>query len=117
MDQSNDYLGEEKLGKLMFQFSVPCILSLLVASLYNIVEQIFIGQGIGYLGNGVTNVVFPIIIIAFALFIGDGCAAYLSICQEKKDQEGAHKSVRNAIVILTDVSILYTALLVRLYQP
>ena len=61
----------------MLKFSVPCIMSLLVSSLYNIVDQIFIGQGIGYLGNGATNVVFPVTIIALAmaLMVGDGCAA------------------------------------------
>lgn len=59
MNQSMNYLAEEKTGKLMLKFSIPCIMSLLVASLYNIVDQIFIGQGIGYLGNGTTNVVFP----------------------------------------------------------
>ena len=50
-------LGEEKIGKLLLKYSVPCILSLLVSALYNIVDQIFIGQGVGYLGNAATNVV------------------------------------------------------------
>ena len=82
---ANHYLAEEKIGKLMLKFSIPCIMSLLVSALYNIVDQIFIGRGVGYLGNGATNVVFPITIIALAiaLMIGDGCAAYLSICQGK----------------------------------
>lgn len=109
---SNQYLAEESIGKLMCKFSIPCIMSLLVSSLYNIVDQIFIGRGVGYLGNGATNVVFPITIIALAiaLFIGDGCAAYLSICQGKKDAESAHKSVGNAIVIIVGVSIVLTLL-------
>ena len=83
MSQTNNYLAEEKIGKLMAKFSIPCIMSLLVASLYNVVDQIFIGWGVGYLGNGATNVVFPITVIAlaFALFVGDGCAAFLSLCQ------------------------------------
>lgn len=82
----NCYLAKEPIGKLMLKFSIPCIMSLLVSALYNIVDQIFIGRGIGYLGNGATNVVFPITIIALslALLVGDGCAAFLSICQGKK---------------------------------
>lgn len=113
MTQSNNYLTQEKTGKLIMKFSIPCIMSLLVASLYNIVDQIFIGQGIGYLGNGATNVVFPITVIAlsFALFIGDGCAAYLSICQGKKDHKGASNSVGNAISLLVLVAVLFTLLL------
>lgn len=82
----NRYLAEEPIGRLMLKFSIPCIMSLLVSALYNIVDQIFIGRGVGYLGNGATNVVFPITIIALslALLIGDGCAAFLSICQGKR---------------------------------
>lgn len=106
----NQYLAEERIGKLMLKFSVPCIMSLLVSSLYNLVDQIFIGRGIGYLGNGATNVVFPITIIALAiaLLVGDGCAAYLSICQGKNDTESAHKSVGNAVGILVVSSIVLT---------
>ena len=71
---SNRYLAQAPIGGLMLKFAVPCILSLLVSSLYNIVDQIFIGWGVGYLGNGATNVVFPITVIALAvaLMIGDG---------------------------------------------
>lgn len=109
--RSNHYLAEEGIGKLMLKFSVPCIMSLLVSSLYNIVDQIFIGRGIGYLGNGATNVVFPITIIALALalFIGDGCAAFLSLCQGKKDEESAHRSVGMAVVVAVGASLLLTA--------
>lgn len=108
MEQSNQYLAEAPIGKLMVRFSVPCILSLLVSSLYNIVDQIFIGQGVGYLGNGATNVVFPITIIALAvaLMIGDGCAAFLSICQGQQDTEQAHRSVGNAIALLVISSLV-----------
>ena len=109
MNHSNNYLAEEKIGKLMLKFSIPCIMSLLVASLYNIVDQIFIGQRIGYLGNGATNVVFPVTVIAlaFALLVGDGCAAFLSICQGRRDPESAHKSVGNAITVILVISILF----------
>ena len=57
----------EPIGRLIAKFAIPCVISLLVNSLYNIVDQIFIGWGVGYLGNGATNVVFPITIVALAL--------------------------------------------------
>ena len=106
--QANSYLGEEKIGKLILKFSIPCIMSLLVSALYNIVDQIFIGRGVGYLGNGATNVVFPITIIslAIALMLGDGAAAFLSLCQGKKDTESANKSVGNAVMLLAFFGIL-----------
>lgn len=107
-EQANQYLAEQPVGKLMLKFSVPCVLSLLVSSLYNIVDQIFIGWGVGYLGNGATNVVFPITIIALAiaLMIGDGCAAFLSICQGRRDGESAHRGAGNAIVMLILSSVV-----------
>ncbi|MCR5271390.1 MAG: MATE family efflux transporter [Lachnospiraceae bacterium] len=107
-ETSNTYLAKEKVGKLILKFSIPCIMSLLVSALYNIVDQIFIGRGIGYLGNGATNVVFPITIIslAIALMLGDGSAAYLSLCQGKKDIKSANKSVGNAITLLVSCGII-----------
>lgn len=105
---SNQYLAEAPIGKLMMKFSIPCIMSLLVSSLYNIVDQIFIGRGVGYLGNGATNVVFPITVIALAiaLMIGDGCAAFLSICQGKKDTNSTRNGAGNAVVVLVLSSII-----------
>jgi Na+-driven multidrug efflux pump len=101
-ESSNNYLADEKIGKLILKFSIPCILSMLVSSLYNIVDQVFIGRGIGYLANGATNIVFPITVVALAvaLMIGDGCAAYLSLCHGRGDKESAHRSVGNAVVSL-----------------
>ena len=106
--EQNNYLGEEKIEKLMIRFSIPCIMSLLIAALYNMVDQIFIGHGIGYLGNGATNVVYPITVIALALslIIGDGCAAYLSLCQGKGEIQKSHQSVGNAILLAILVGIL-----------
>ena len=80
MEQTNQnrMLGEEKISKLLIKFSIPCILSLLISALYNIVDQIFVGNSeLGYLGNAATGIVFPILIIAqaFAWCIGDGSAA------------------------------------------
>ena len=56
-------LGKEKIGKLLLKFAIPCIISMLINSIYNIVDQIFIGKGVGSLGNAATNVIFPIVII------------------------------------------------------
>ncbi|MBQ7343179.1 MAG: cytidylate kinase family protein [Clostridia bacterium] len=92
--------GEGNLSRLMLKFSIPCILSQLVSSLYNIVDQIFIGNSeLSALGNAATGVVFPVFIIAqaFAWCFGDGCAAYLNICQGKNDYENAHRAIGASI--------------------
>ncbi len=110
--EKENILGTEKIGKLVRKFSIPCIISLVVNSLYNIVDQIFIGQGVGYLGNGATNVVFPLTIIglAFALMFGDGASAYLSLKLGEKKKEEAAKGVGNGIVMSIIVSILFCAI-------
>ena len=79
--KASSYLRTEPLGRLLLKFSVPCVLSMLVSALYNIVDQIFIGQSVGYLGNAATNVVYPftVVALALALLIGDGSAAFLSL--------------------------------------
>ena len=102
-------LGTEKIGKLLKQFAIPCIISLVVSSLYNIVDQIFIGQGVGYLGNAATNVVFPITVIsmAFALMIGDGASAYLSLSLGKGDKDSAKKGVTNGIMMSAILGIVF----------
>lgn len=114
--KSNRYLAEAPIGPLIMKFAVPCILSLLVSSLYNIVDQIFIGWGVGYLGNGATNVIFPITVIALAvsLMVGDGCAAFMSICQGKNDTESAGRSVGNAITLLVASSVVMVILFIVL---
>lgn len=98
----------EPVGKLIAKFAVPCVISLLVNSLYNIVDQIFIGRGVGYLGNGATNVVFPITVIAlaFALLIGDGGAAFLSLKLGEGDKKSAQKGVGNAITMVTVAGVV-----------
>ena len=111
-ETANRELGQAPVGKLMARFAIPCIMSLLVSALYNIVDQIFVGRGVGYLGNGATNVVFPVTVItlAFALAIGDSCAAFLSLCQGQQDTENAHHSVGNAVALTVLVSLLLTAI-------
>ena len=95
-------LGKTGINKLMLKFSIPCIMSLLISSLYNIVDQIFIGNSeLSALGNAATGVVFPVFIIAqaFAWCFGDGCASYLNICQGRKDEENAHSAVGGSITL------------------
>ena len=101
------------------KFAVPCVISLLVNSLYNIVDQIFIGWGVGYLGNGATNVVFPITIIAlaFASMIGDGGAAFLSLKLGEGDIDSAKKGVGNAVIMVTVVSIALMAVFLIFINP
>ena len=85
-------LGKEKIGKLLKAFAIPCIISLVVNALYNMVDQIFIGWGVGYLGNGATNVIFPITVLclAFSLMFGDGTSAYLSLKLGEKNKKDAN---------------------------
>ena len=111
-NQRTNYLGEEKIPKLMLKFSIPCILSLLVSALYNIADQIFIGNSeLSALGNAATGVVFPMFVIAqaFAWCFGDGCAAYLSICQGKRDMKKAPVCIGSGITITLLTSIVLTA--------
>ena len=124
MEKEENILGTEKVGKLIRKFSIPCIISLLVNSLYNIVDQIFIGWGVGYLGNGATNVVFPLtmICLAFALMFGDGTSAYLSLKLGEKRKEEAEKGVANGIlisvitaVVLCAVSLIFLPQLLNLF--
>ncbi len=119
MDTSQ-YLGKEKITKLMLKFSIPCILSLLVSSLYNIVDQIFIGNSeLSTLGNAATGVVFPVFIIAqaFAWCFGDGCAAYLNICQGRKDSQNAHKAIGTGMLLTLLASLTIMGIFYPLKTP
>ena len=109
MEENENILGTEKISKLIRKFSIPCIISMLVNSLYNIVDQIFIGRGVGYLGNGATNVVFPLVMIglAFSLMFGDGTSAYLSLKLGEKKKKDAEVGVGNGILISTIISIIF----------
>ena len=112
MEQTENILGTEKIGKLIRKFSIPCIISMLVNSLYNIVDQIYIGQGVGYLGNGATNIVFPIVMIslAFSLMLGDGSSAYLSLKLGEKKKKDAELGIGNGIMLSVIVSIIFCAI-------
>lgn len=109
MEKEENILGTERIGKLIRKFSIPCIISMVVNALYNMVDQIFIGHGVGPLGNGATNVVFPLSVIglAFALMIGDGTSAYFSLKLGEKKEEEAKKGVGNGIAMIIMVSLVF----------
>lgn len=98
--ENNQYFGTEKVGKLLAQFAIPCIFSLIISCLYNIVDQIFVGNGVGYLGNAATGVIFPITVVGWgmSLFFGDGAAASLSVSLGRNETEKIHKGVGNAVL-------------------
>lgn len=117
--EKQNIFATEPIGKLIMKFAIPSVIALLVNSLYNIVDQIFIGWGVGYLGNGATNVVFPITIIALALsmMIGNGGAAYLSLKLGEGQIESAKQGVGNAIVLSVIVSVILTAVFITFIDP
>ncbi len=98
MENSN-YLGTEKVGTLLRRFAIPCICSLIISCLYNIVDQIFVGNGVGYLGNAATGVIFPITVVGWglSLFFGDGAAASLSVSLGRGETKDIPRSVGGAI--------------------
>lgn len=115
MGESNtQFLGEAPIGSLMRKYAVPCIISLLVGALYNIVDQIFIANAsyLGSYGNAANTVVFPLTVIALAIavMIGDGCCAFVSLSLGKKESETARKSVGNAIIMVVVSSLILTVL-------
>ena len=114
MEKSNQSpLGTQKLGTLMREYCVPCIISLLVGALYNIVDQIFIANAdyLGSFGNAANTVVFPLTVIALAVavMLGDGCCAFVSISLGQKNTEKANRSVGNAVFLTVVSSLLLTA--------
>ena len=103
-ENTNQFLGEARIGKLMGKYAIPCIISLLVGALYNIVDQIFIANAsyLGSYGNAANTVVFPLTVIALAIavMIGDGCCAFVSLSLGRKEPEEAKQSVGNSIVMV-----------------
>ena len=114
MESSNQFLGTERIGKLMQKYAIPCIISLLVGALYNIVDQIFIANAsyLGSYGNAANTVVFPLTVVALAIavMIGDGCCAFVSISLGQNEIPKAKRSVGNAVVMCLVSSIVLAAL-------
>ncbi len=114
MDTGNQFLGTERIGKLMRQYAIPCIISLLVGALYNIVDQIFIANAsyLGSYGNAANTVVFPLTVVALAIavMIGDGCCAFVSMALGRNEVDKAKRSVGNAVVLSIAGSLVLTAI-------
>lgn len=112
-------LGTKKIGSLLAKFAIPGIVSMVVNAFYNIIDQIFIGHGVGYLGNGATSVIFPLttLAMAFALLFGDGAAAYMSLKQGEKKPEEAKKGTAAGILGFAGVGLILGILFVIFIKP
>lgn len=120
-EKSNQFLETEPVGTLMGKYAVPCIISLLVAALYNIVDQIFIANAsyLGSYGNAANTVVFPLTVVALAIavLIGDGCCAFVSICLGANEKENAQKSIGSATLLCVIASLVLTAIYLVFQEP
>ncbi|MBU4438928.1 MAG: MATE family efflux transporter [Acetobacterium sp.] len=119
IETKENTLGTDPIGKLMVKFAVPSIIAMVVNALYNIVDQIFIGRGVGFLGNGATNVVLPItiLVIALALLIGDGGAAYMALQLGKGDKKAAAKGVGNVVTLAILLGIGFAIICMVFLEP
>ena len=120
-EKKNNFLEGAAIPRLIRQYALPCIISLLVAALYNIVDQIFIANAsyLGSYGNAANTVVFPLTVIALAIavMIGDGCCAYVSLNLGRKDVSAAKKSVGNSIIMAIISSIVLTVIYLAFSSP
>ena len=112
-------LGTERIGKLIVRYAIPTIISNVVNSLYNMVDQIFIGNGVGYLGNAATNIILPLMtfVMALGMMIGDGTAAYMSLNLGKNKPEKAAKGVGNAITLTVGIGVVVAVITEVFLQP
>ena len=97
--KTSSYLKTEPLSRLLLRYSVPTTLTLMVNYLYNVVDQIFVGQGVGITGMSAINVAFPVSILvnAVSLLLGDGCAANVNLCLGRKEQKTADRIFGHAV--------------------
>lgn len=119
--RSNAFLETEKIGKLMRKYAIPCVISLVVGALYNIVDQIFIANAdyLGSYGNAANTVVFPITVLALgiAVMLGDGCCAFVSIALGSNQKSDANRVIGNAIWLCVALSIILTAIYLGFSEP
>ena len=106
---SENYIENEKLSKLIMKFSIPCVIAMVANALYSTVDQIFIGQGVGYIGNAGTNVTFPLVVLAlgFSLLLGDGAAAFYSIKLGEKNKEEGAQAIGNTIILMMILGLIF----------
>ncbi len=118
---NNKALGEGSIGKQLLRYALPSIASLILASLYTIVDQIFVGNSrLGpEIGNGAIGIVFPLLVItqAFSYLLGDGCAAYLSICQGREDKHSAGKTISGCLSLTLIISVILMAIYFIFPEP
>lgn len=103
-------LGQKKISKLLFIFAMPSVISMVLNAIYNMVDQIFIGQGVGYLGNGATNVVFPMTVFALAIayMAGDGASSYMNLKMGEGKEEDARQGFAAGVLVSIGIGILLT---------
>lgn len=109
----------EPIFKLMLKFALPAIASMVVNSIYNIVDQIFIGQGVGMLGNAATNLTFPLVTITMAIgtMIADGCVAFFSLKLGQKNYKDAATTMGNGITVSMFAGLMLTILMEIFLEP
>ena len=112
-------LGTGKIGSLLVIYAVPGIISMVVNSIYNIVDQIFIGRGVGYMGNGATNIIFPLsmLALAFSMMIGNGAGAYMSLMLGRKREKDAARGVAACLIGLLGIGFILMALYLIFMEP
>ena len=117
--EARNPLGYEKIPVLLRRFAIPSIIAMVVSSLYNIVDQIFIGQGVGYLGNAATNVAYPLttICLSIALLIGIGGASQFSLSLGAGDKDAAQRAAGTAISMLAAAGVVYAVLIEIFLTP
>ena len=117
--EAQNPLGTERIGKLIPKFAIPSIISMVVSSLYNIVDQIFIGQGVGMLGNAATNIAFPVTIIctATALLLGIGSASNYNLASGEGEQEKASAIAGTGLSVIVLSGIVITVIVLLFLNP
>lgn len=115
----NNPLATEKIGKLMAKFCIPAVIGMVVSALYNFVDQIFIGQGVGILGNAATNVEFPIntVAMAMSLLIGIGTATYFNLCAGKGESEEGVRAIGNGMSVVVIIGLVIMTLTLIFLKP
>ena len=119
--QTNDFLEKESLGRLMVKYAVPCVISLLVAALYNIVDQILLANAsyLGSYGNAANTVVFPLTVVALsiAMMIGDGCCTFVSISLGARENDNAHRGIGSSVIAVVAAGVVLTAVFLIFQDP
>ena len=119
LSSAQNPLGTDKIGRLMLRFAIPSIISIVVNSLYNMVDQVFIGQGVGYLGNAATNIILPLVtvMISTGMLIGDGAAAFMSLSLGRGKSNDASRGIGTAITLTIAAGVLLGILFQIFLEP